>query len=247
MRNRWRKVSAWCGRQWQTLRPGPEARRGAVRGLLIAAAAAVVIVGLNLHTGFSYTFAFALLAAALIIVITALLVALLLTIAPSPSQGDRHHDRLRCGSGVVVMLIWGRFELGVPMAVVIGLAEGFLGATIATMVAGRFLSSPFIKQFVTSLLCSWALIINIGLIWLLVHPGLMSHLVTWKPPAQSMPAKLHGPNPSETGPHRAKTLFYGTGSGIRRPEYGPSVAIRTRTVNASDFFQDFDGLETLDA
>ena len=37
------------------------------------------------------------------------------------------------------------------------------------------------------------------------------------------------------------TLFYGVGNDIRRPEYGPSVAIKTRTVDASEFFKDFKG------
>ncbi|MBV9443376.1 MAG: hypothetical protein JO217_11830, partial [Acidobacteriaceae bacterium] len=38
-----------------------------------------------------------------------------------------------------------------------------------------------------------------------------------------------------------KTLFYGSGTDRRRPEYGKAVAIRTGTVNASKFFKDFNG------
>ncbi|MGA2212627.1 MAG: MFS transporter [Bryobacteraceae bacterium] len=56
-----------------------------------------------------------------------------------------------------------------------------------------------------------------------------------------MPAQLTAQDPAEPGPYRVKTLFYGAGTDDRRPEYGPSVAIRTHTVDASDFFKDFDG------
>jgi len=43
------------------------------------------------------------------------------------------------------------------------------------------------------------------------------------------------------GPFQVLELFYGVGNDIRRPEYGSSVAIKTRTVDSSDFFKDFAG------
>ncbi len=43
-----------------------------------------------------------------------------------------------------------------------------------------------------------------------------------------------------------KSLFYGAGTDIRRPEYGSSVRIKTRTVDASAFIKDVDGLGALD-
>src|SRR5271166_3547544 len=82
---------------------------------------------------------------------------------------------------------------------------------------------------------------NIYLVWLLRHQGSMDKIVSWRPPADATPAKLSAPNPAENGAYRVKTLFYGAGNDIRRPEYGAPVAIRTRTVDASDFFKDFKG------
>jgi len=35
----WRKVGDWCAARWMAIRPGPEARRGAVWGTLAAAVA----------------------------------------------------------------------------------------------------------------------------------------------------------------------------------------------------------------
>ena len=49
------------------------------------------------------------------------------------------------------------------------------------------------------------------------------------------------PIPADAWSLPVNTLFYGVGNDIRRPEYGRSVAIKTHTVDASDFFKDFRG------
>jgi len=236
----WRKVADWCGRHWRDVRPGPEARRGAVWGTLAAAAVCVVIAGLYLHTGFGYAFdfAFAIVVAALLIPLTALVVALLLTIA---RKLPRMATGMIVGSCAVVMLVFFPPQLGVAMAVVVGLAEGFLGATIATFVTGEFARAARSKKIVTVSLCVLAIATNVYLVWLLVHQGSMENLTAWRPPAKLMPAQIAAPNPSDIGPYHVKRLFYGAGNDIRRPEYGSSVAIKTRTVDASNFFEDFDG------
>ncbi len=74
----WRIVYNWCARQWVAIRPGPEARRGAVWGTLAAAAASIVIAGLYLRTGFGYAFdfTFAIVVAAVLIPLAAVVVAL---------------------------------------------------------------------------------------------------------------------------------------------------------------------------
>src|SRR6266702_4285256 len=55
-----RKAGDWCAAHWMAIRPGPEARRGAVWGTLAAAAACVIIAGLYLRTGFGYLWDFSL-------------------------------------------------------------------------------------------------------------------------------------------------------------------------------------------
>jgi len=230
----------WCARQWRQIRPGPEARRGAVWGTLAAAALCVVISGLFARTGFGYAFdfAFAILVAALLIPLLALAAALLLTIA---RRLPRMATGMIVGSCAIVMMVWMPPQLGFPMAIAAGLAEGFLGATIATFVGGHFGEAALSKKIVTVSLCALAVAFNIELVWLFVHEGSMEKLSSWKPPAGSMPAKLDVANPADNGPYSVNKLFYGAGNDIRRPEYGPSVAIKTRTVDASDFFKDFTG------
>src|ERR1700757_563898 len=133
----WLRVKVWWSKNWTLIRPGPEVRRGVVWGTLAAAAASVVIAGLCLKTGFGYAFdfGFAILFAALCIPLIMLGVMLLLTIL---RKLPRLVTGMVVGCGVIVMMLWGPFDLGVAMATVVGLTEGVLGATIATFVAGGF-------------------------------------------------------------------------------------------------------------
>jgi dienelactone hydrolase len=226
--------------QWAAMRPGPEARRGAVWGTLVAAAACVIIGGLYLESGFGYVFdfAFCILFAAICIPLVALLVMLLLAIArklPSFATG------MIIGSCTIVMMLWGPPELGAVMAIGMGLTTGILGATIATFFWGNFRRAALSKKIIVASLFVLALAGNIHFVWLFAHEGSMAKLISWKPRADSMPATLAAPDPSVPGPFHVLKLFYGVGNDLRRPEYGSSVAIKTRTVDSSDFFKDFEG------
>src|SRR5580700_7130420 len=239
-RSRWRRFGDWCSRQWAAIRPGREARRGAVWGTLAAAAVSVIIAGLYLQTGFGYIFdfVFCILFATISIPLVALLVVLLLSMA---RKLPRYATGIIIGSSTMVMALWGPPELGVVMAIGIGLSTGILGATMATFFWGNFSQAALSKKVIVALLFGLSLLSTVHFIWLFAHEGSMDKLITWKPAADSMPAKLAAPDPSAPGPFHVLKLFYGVGNDIRRLEYGSSVAIKTRTVDASDFFKDFNG------
>jgi dienelactone hydrolase len=222
------------------IRPGPEARRGAVCGTLVAAAACVVIAGMYLRTGFGYAFdfAFVILFATVLIPLVAVVVALLLTIAGTL---PRMATGWIIGSCVIVMLAWLPPHIGIAMAIVVGLAEGLLGAAIATFAVGRFAEAALSKKIITVVVFLLAVTANVFLLWLLGRDGSEEKLVSWRPPADTMPATLSAANPSQNGPHSVKRLFYGAGTDIRRPEYGSSVRIKTRTVDVSAFVKDSKG------
>jgi dienelactone hydrolase len=240
LRRWWENVIWWYGHQWSKIRPGPEAHRGAIWGTLAAAFCCVFIAGLYLRTGFghAFDFAFAAVFAAVVIPLVALLVALVLTIA-------RHLPRKTTGfiigACVIVAMTWFPPDLGLPAAICIGLIEGFLGAAIATLLSGNLREAALSKKIITVSLLVVGVAGNIALVWLLVHQGSTENLTKWRPPAEAMPPKIAAPNPADPGPHAVHLLFYGSGTDIRRPEFGKSVAIQTRTVDASDFFKDFEG------
>ena len=146
------------------------------------------------------------------------------------------------GACAIVMLVWMPPQLGIAMAIAVGLAEGVLGAAIATFVAGRFGEAALAGKIVTVSLCVAAVAINI---W--YRLAVRDTRVRWKISSRGcrrrLPCRpsLTTGNPADPGPYSVKTLFYGAGTDIRRPEYGASVAIKTRTVDASAFFKDFKG------
>ena len=176
----WLKVKDGWLKNWGLIRPGPEVRRGAVWGTLAAALATVIIAGLVLKTGFGYAFdfAFATLFAALCIPLTALGVVLLLTIL---RKLPRWTTGWIIGSGVVVMMLWGPTQLAVPTAIIVGLVEGVLGATIATFVAGGFAQAALGKKILVSLLLVASIAGNVYFVWLFAHAGSMDKLIAWKP------------------------------------------------------------------
>jgi dienelactone hydrolase len=240
LRSWWPRLRNLFSRQWNNIRPGPAAKRGAVRGTLAAAAIAVVFAGLFLHTGFGYLadFTFAIVVAALVIPLTALLIVLLLTILRSL---PRRETGIILGATTAAALIWGPPQLDAAMGAIVGLSAGLLGAALATFASGEYRQAALSKKIVTIVLCAVALFLGGGVIFLLTCQGSMEDLIVWKAPANTMPPKLAAADPSARGTWRVKTLTYGSGTDIRRPEYGAAVAIKTRSVDASNLFDDFDG------
>ena len=71
-----------------------------------------------------------------------------------------------------------------------------------------------------------------GLAWL-AHDGSDPYPVAEIENPSPSPPRLDMPNPAEPGTFDVDTLTYGSGTDIRRPEFGPDVTIATATVEAS--------------
>ena len=236
--NRWNQLRDWWRRTWNKLRPGAEARKGAVWAILAAATWSAFVGAHYLESGFGpwidYPFAFAV--AALGVLLVALLVAFLLTLL-------RKLPRL--ASGLIVggcMLIAGVFfPIGPALAAVIGLLVGVLGATVATLLFGHFQRAALSKKILTIVLFLASLAGNVWLYRFISSDGEIGDILKLHETGSPMPAALSAPNPADRGPYAVKSLTYGTGTDIRRVEYGKSVTIKTGTVDASPFFKDFKG------
>jgi dienelactone hydrolase len=234
----WRIVSIWFVRTCVSIRPGPETRRGAVWGTLVAVAATVMAATLSMHTGFGYAFdfVFSTIVAAVVIGTAMLLIFLLMTLG-------RRLPRLATGFVVgcfaVVFLIWGTPVMGATMALAICLSAGVLGATIRTFSTGAYREAGRAKKVLTVVFFLASIAGNLFIFWLLTEEGSLEKLTAWKP--ASMPQKLAAADPTGKGSYPVKLMFYGVGNDVRRPEYGARVGIKTRTVDASLFFEEFKG------
>ncbi len=237
-------VRDWSGRAWPLIRPGPETRKGVVWGALLVALWIALIGGMDLKSGFGRAFdlAFALAVALLGVPLVMLLAALLLTIF-------RKLPRLLTGLILGVCLLVGlEFspQLGIPFGAILLLANCILGAAAATFVAGHFREAHLSKKIITVALFAAAIAGDIALYVILSGPGndqdvLRIGQVTSPDPRPLAETNPAASNPAEAGPNPVLTTFYGAGSDIRRPEYGKSVAIKTKTIDASLFFKDFKG------
>jgi dienelactone hydrolase len=236
----WRSIGSWSRRTWSEIRPGPEARRGAIWAALATVIWAIVVGALNLKLGYGVwaNFLVACTVAALGIPIVALGVALVLTIF-------RKLPRLAAGFVVgaflfLVALFWfdslGFWAAGALLAI-----ECTLGAAVATVLAAGWRGAAASKRVITVAAGVLALAANIWLVRLLKSDGIDEELLRLGKTAGAMPPRLAAPDPAAPGPFGVKTLFYGSGNDLRRPEYGHSVAIRTATRDASAFFKDFTG------
>jgi dienelactone hydrolase len=239
IKDRWRSVRDWCGRARTNLRPFPEERKGAQWGALLLAFAIAVVAGIYLQSGFGRAFdiAFTVLVAAIAVPLITLLVVLLLTLA-------RKLPRVFTGIliGTCALAALALFpELGILVGAILLLIECILGATIATFLAGHFREAHTSKKIVTVTLFVAALAANAGIFVFLASAGNDKDVLRIGQVSSPDPPSLAVPDPSQPGPNSVLTVFYGNGSDIRRPEYGKSVAIKTKTIDGSLFFKDFKG------
>ncbi|MGI8741488.1 MAG: hypothetical protein ACR2NN_02745 [Bryobacteraceae bacterium] len=235
----WLRVRDWRRRVWSAIRPGPEARKGAIWALLAAAVWAAVIGGINLRSGFgrAIDIAVAFAVALLGIPLLALIVVLLLTIL---RKLPRLATGIILGAGAFIAVQWPP-PLGFIMGAIFALMEGILGATIATFLIGHFREAALSKKIITILLFVIAVAANVSLYVFLSSEGATSEIMRLKQADSPAPPSLSASNPADRGPYTVKFLLYGSGTDIRRPEYGKSVAIKTATLDASKFFKDFKG------
>ncbi len=234
----WRAMLLWCRRAWLDVRPGPETKRGIFWAILLTVVWAAIVGALNMKLGFGIAvdFVIAMAIAAIGIPLVTLCVAVILVALrklPLLLSG------FVVGSFIFLSLLW-QNPVGYGLALVLVLFEGTLGACLATFLFGHFKTLPRSRQVLTIIICAGAVVGNAFLFGFLHGEGLNEKLIRESERASTLP-QLTIENPSRTGPLTVKTLIYGTGNDIRRPEYGKSVAIRTRTVDASQFFKEYKG------
>jgi dienelactone hydrolase len=238
-KERWRSIRDWTARAWASIRPGPEARKGALWGAILVALWIAIVAGIYLQSGFGLAvdLAFTLAIAAVGLPLAALLVVLLLKIL-------RSLPPMFTGILIGACLLFGVAfppQLGLALGAILLLIECTLGATIATFLAGHFRDAHLSKKIITITLCLAAIAANIGLFIFLHGAGTDKDILRIGQVSSPDPHPITMPNPANPGPNPVLTVFYGNGSDIRRTEYSKSVAIKTKTIDGSLFFKDFKG------
>jgi len=231
------KIRSWFSRQWADIRPGSEARHGAVWGCIAAAFAGAIAAGNFLNTGFGLLpdILFCILAGAFVILLSILLIPFVLTII-------RKLPRLASGliSGSVIILLLAFSPIGVVLGPLACLCAGFLGAAIATLLHRNFRSASTKKKIMTAALCILSLAGISGQVLFLAADGSLDDMTKARLNSAA-PEAPSAPDPGARGSFNMRVVYYGTkGGNPQRPEYNnPTIA--TPTVDASKFFKEFKG------
>ncbi len=226
-------------RFWKSIQPSKEALQGSIFAAIATVLWAIFVGASSLESGFGlwvdllFALLVAVLAIPLVMFVTALLLMLLRVLPPRLTGFF-----LACG--LLISALWFS-PTGGELASVLFFVECALGATLATIVTGNLRTAPSAKRIVTLSIFVLAIAANIGFVSLLHSDGTQDDLLEIKDKQPNPPSALSAENPSKSGPYHVKTLYYGSGDSLRRPEFGPGVAIRTAPVNASPFFKDFSG------
>ncbi|HET9530848.1 MAG TPA: alpha/beta hydrolase, partial [Blastocatellia bacterium] len=123
------------------------------------------------------------------------------------------------------------------------LIEAALGASLGAVIGGELKGAPAIRKVAIGTLLFAAATINIaGIVWL-AGSGTTVHLVSMPARDDKPVAALTAPDPSAPGSFQVRTIFYGSGTDQRRPEYGSSVEIKTNTVDATPFLKELTGMK----
>lgn len=125
-----------------------------------------------------------------------------------------------------------------PMMVII---EALIGGCIAYALAGEFKKTGLWKKIVTAAMVLLLLSFNVFLISWLTSDGNDDHLIKYKTHVPEHLQKLELPDPSRPGPHKVAALIYGSGSDIKRPEFGETVDIKTQPVDATVIYKGYKG------
>jgi dienelactone hydrolase len=118
--------------------------------------------------------------------------------------------------------------------------EALFGLAVGAILGRELVGAHALKKIAFGTFFAVMLAANVALAVWLLGPGSDSHLKTSFASATPVPA-LDAADPGEPGPFAVSDLIYGSGVGKRRPEFGPSVALKTEPVDASLLLPDLKG------
>jgi dienelactone hydrolase len=237
------RVRRGISRFWQSLQPGPRARRGAAWGIAGAAAVAAAVVGIWFRPGLGRVLdvpAGILLALlfAVAICLGFILALKLLDLLP------RFFGWIGFGAaGVLIFLGLEGFglplALGIAAALGVAVVEAFLGGALALLWSGEA-GRPGRRRALWAVVLT-ALAVHVALIWWLFDRGSTEHLVKARRPDPVRVAPVTAADPSRPGPYKVLSLTYGSGTDRQRPEFGKDADLKTRSVDATPFVEGNEG------
>jgi dienelactone hydrolase len=146
---------------------------------------------------------------------------------------------------LLLLVLWYNYPF--PFAFIVGpfmvIVEALLGGAIGFIAAGGFKKIGLIKKILLGLQITLLLLFNLYLVLWLSSNGSDTDLIKYETHIPPHLEKLNVPDPSQPGNYEVSTLIYGSGTDIKRPEYGKDVDIKTKPVDASVILKGYKGFE----
>jgi dienelactone hydrolase len=243
--SRWGRLEGRVVEVARGLAPGSRAWRGASYGLIAVAIAVWVIPAWETLATPSPNLAglIPLIVVAVVAVLAGGLIVLLLALLASPPRLYRWTLASVCC--LLLLLVMGVAPLGLVVLLLATVtATSLAGAGLLVLACGGVRDATRLQRGVAwaGLLLGGAAI-TAGLVWML-RDGFAekpvpdaARVVT----ASARPMPLALPDPSQPGPHRVRTLTYGSGADRHRPEFGARADLRTKSVDGSPFIERWSG------
>lgn len=208
------------------------------KGAALASVALTLIymayIGSTLRTGFGQLLdvLIGLVAGGLSIILLSLFAWLVLQVFRIFGRRPGPYPAVVIGSTLTFMVFLVAFA--VPLNVAVPIGGGLMLAFIAMGVGiGRALDDTG-NRVVTAGLVASGLVLAGLVIALLVSSGTDRNLVRVNlPPAETLAAN----SPAEPGPYEVRTLFYGSGKDLHRPEFGDDVSLTTPSTDVTAYVQ----------
>ncbi len=221
-------------RGWaSSLRLGPDAQRGAWLALMVTTVLVGGILGFYAGSGLGQ-FADVILGVLIGFSVFNLL-SLLVVLALRLLRALPLRFTAAALAGLLILLYFWDIDYQViwPLALGILLLEMMFGAVLSVLLRGALRSAAPRRRTALIAILLLTLAGNIALVSWIMYPGPDASLLDVEP-YRGEP-RISAPNPAEPGTYAVEIVFYGSGTDIRRLEFGPGVALITEPVNAAPF------------
>jgi hypothetical protein len=235
LRERMRRARVSVSEFWQKIKPGPEARRGALIALWLLVLPYWAYFGGLQRVGLGpiWDRVSWFLAACILLPLGAALVWLILTLLRGL---PRFTFGVLLAAAVMIGIPWPTPLIGLVLAL---LAAG-LGASLSSLLT-KWPEMVRSRKVVTWALFALSVVGIASVLTFLAWDGTHDGEVTAMPPPLPNDQLLRAPNPADPGPNKVQYLTYGAGTEWRRPEFGKNAKVKSRTVDGSLLLKDVEG------
>jgi hypothetical protein len=236
MIKKYKQVIQWIKIQIKAITPGKNAVKGASLGLLTVTALFWLVYSISIYTNLNDPW---ILLLSLVFVLAAVLFAFVIRWVLKLINNVSAFYKLVLFITLPLLIIMS-FEWIIPTIILV--LASLCGAVILVLKRTKFKNLSKSKKVITGLglIIGFGGFIAVGVLY--NQDGFdVGPITNASLSSDSNIQQIKAISPSQKGPYTVKTLTYGSGKDLHRPEYGAEVDIKTDSVNGLAFIDDWKG------